>query len=250
MIDFIKDINIISSYHTKSKLYAKIQSRKTNGFILKQSGVSEYIINDKNITLSENKMIFLPKGSDYQYTSSPDGMYTSINFDATIDNPEPRVYSLEDFREVNFIHESFSYLFKFGSITDKYKCLSVFYELLSYVSRIENLNRLEKNKYHIIEPAVEYLKTHIFDLNLKIDNLHRLCCISDTYFRNLFIARFNVTPQEYVISKRISQAKSILESGDFDSIEEVSKLVGYKDPLYFSKSFKKIYGFSPSSVIK
>ena len=111
MIDFIQDINIISSYHTKSKEYVKIQSRKTNGFILKQSGVSEFIINDKNITLSENKMIFLPKGSDYEYTSSPDGMYTSINFDATIDNLEPRVYSLEDFREVNFIHESFSYLF-------------------------------------------------------------------------------------------------------------------------------------------
>ena len=41
---------------------------------------------------------------------------------------------------------------------------------------------------------------------------------------------------------------SILESGDYDSIAEVSELVGYSDPLYFSKAFKKIYGFSPSNI--
>jgi AraC-like DNA-binding protein len=40
----------------------------------------------------------------------------------------------------------------------------------------------------------------------------------------------------------------MLESGDFDSIKEVALSAGYSDPLYFSKVFKKFYGFSPSSL--
>ncbi len=59
-----------------------------------------------------------------------------------------------------------------------------------------------------------------------------------------------MTPQEYVAKGRISHAKSIIESGDFESIKEVSELVGYNAPLYFSKAFRKIYGISPSMVNK
>lgn len=56
-----------------------------------------------------------------------------------------------------------------------------------------------------------------------------------------------MSPKEYVVTQRISHARFIIESGDFDSIAEVAQLVGYNDPLYFSKAFKKLYGISPSS---
>ena len=59
-----------------------------------------------------------------------------------------------------------------------------------------------------------------------------------------------MSPKEYVVTQRISHARFIIESGDFDSIAEVAELVGYNDPLYFSKAFKKIYGFSPTSTSK
>ena len=97
---------------------------------------------------------------------------------------------------------------------------------------------------------MEYLKKYIYDSSFKINKLHRLCGISDTYFRRIFEAEFNMTPQEYVVTGRISHAKSIIESGDFDSIKEVSELVGYNDPLYFSKAFRKVYGVSPSNINK
>ena len=38
--------------------------------------------------------------------------------------------------------------------------------------------------------------TAIFDINLKVDNLHHMCDISDTYFRKIFKDRFNKTPSE------------------------------------------------------
>ena len=247
MIGLIENINIISSFHANSNPYRKIQNRKSHGFIFKIDGVAEYDFGDKHFSLSGGQVIFLPQGANYEYTSKG-GLYTSINFYADVENPEPCVFPLEDFYNTNFIFESFSNLWTFGSMHDKYKCISVFYDFLSYLARLEHLSSLDKNKHYIIEPAIEYLKSHLFDCHLKIDNLPRLCLISDTYFRKLFISRFNVTPQEYVINQRISHAKTILESGDYDSISQVSELVGYKDPLYFSKAFKKVYGFSPSNI--
>ncbi len=249
MFNFFEDANITSSFHLQTKPYGKIQNRKTHGFIFRVSGETEYDFGDKKLYLKPNNVIFLPQGSSYEYRPlQNNSFYTSINFTATIDNPTPTIFSLDNFYKKNFIFENFSDLWRFGSLSDKYKCVSVFYDFLSYIARLEHLNSLDKNKHYIIEPAVEYLKLHLFDCTLKIDNLHRLCCISDTYFRKIFLSRFALSPKDYVIIKRISHAKSIIESGDFDTINEVAQMVGYSDPLYFSKAFKKIYGVSPSNV--
>ena len=249
MIGLIENVNICSSFKKQSASYAKKENRISHGFVFKISGYNEYHFKDKKITIKAGEAIFLPQGSSYEcFSYGEDSLYTSINFYANVENPTPCVYSLEDYFAINFIHESFSELWRFGSLSDKYKCISAFYDFLAYIERVDHLKNINKNKCYIIEPAIDYLKEHLFDCHLKIDNLHRLCCISDTYFRKLFISRFNATPQEYVISKRLSHAMSIIESGDYISIAEVAELVGYQDPLYFSKAFKKLYGFSPSEI--
>jgi AraC-like DNA-binding protein len=249
MIGLIEDVNICSSFKSQSISYGKKENRISHGFIFKIKGYTEYIFKDKKLTVNAGQVIFLPQGASYEYYSyGDDRLYTSINFYGTVENPSPCVYSLEDYFSSTFIFESFTELWRFGSLSDKYKCLSAFYDFLSYIERVDRLKATNSNKYPLIEPAIDYLKEHLFDCHLKIDNLHRLCCISDTYFRKLFIARFSATPQEYVISKRLAHALAIIESGDFMSIGEVAEQVGYKDPLYFSKAFKKLYGFSPTEI--
>ena len=74
--------------------------------------------------------------------------------------------------------------------------------------------------------------------------------ISDTYFRRIFTARYNISPKEYVLRERISHAKTIIENGEYETIGAVAESVGYNDPLYFSKAFKQYYGISPSSINK
>lgn len=43
---------------------------------------------------------------------------------------------------------------------------------------------------------------------------------------------------------RLDNARERLEQSDAP-IREITKVVGYRDPLYFSKEFKKKYGLSP-----
>jgi AraC-like DNA-binding protein len=248
MLEHMEDLQIVSSFKSQTKPFGKKQGRPYHGFIFKIKGATEYYFEDRTVTLKEGEVIFLPRGAIYSYASVPSekNLYMSINFQARIKDPMIRVYSLEYFHGATYLLENFSQLWKFGTSVDRYQCLSVFYDLLSYLARIEQEKDLNKEKHLIIEPALEYLKLHIYDSDFKLDKLHRLCGISGTYFRKLFEERFHVSPREYVISERLSHARSILESGDFDSIREVAEQVGYSDSLYFSKAFHRFYGCPPS----
>ena len=118
------------------------------------------------------------------------------------------------------------------------------------MSAIENAGYADKKKFSLIEPAVGYLNEHLYDCTLKTDTLPCLCGISGTYFRKIFVSRFGTTPQNYIMHRRLSHAKSVIDSGDFDTIREVALSVGYTDPLYFGKVYKKFFGTSPSEANK
>lgn len=247
MLGNIENVNIISSFHKLSKPYGKIENRKTHGFLFKIEGYSVFTIGEKRIKIESGDMIFMPKGVSYDYVTDG-GEYTSINFEADIENPEIAIYSLKDYQSAFYMLKGFSESWNFSSTADRYKCLSDFYDLLSYISHIDEQGKRSDAKYRLIEPAIEFLKKHIYDADLRIDRLHRLCGISDTYFRKIFLKRFALTPQEYVLKERITHARLIIESGDYDSIKSVAESVGFSDPLYFSKAFRKYYGFPPSSI--
>ena len=251
MFDYTDDVRIMSSFKKSSKPYGKIKNRLTHGFIFKIKGSTDYYFADKKITLKEGEFIFLPKGSSFTYTTSPgESLYTSINFQATLGNPSVRVYSTELCANAYYIIQNFTEFWNFGTACEKHQCNAMLYDLLSCVSRLEGFDSRDTWKTALITPAIEYLKYHIYDSSLKITKLHRLCGISDTYFRKIFRSKFSMTPQQYVSAQRIAHARSIIESGDCESIKEVSEVVGYTDALYFSKVFKKICGFSPSTITK
>lgn len=250
MLGYIKNPEIISSSRHESKPYGKIQNRATNGFLFKIKGSAEYLFGGESITVREGEVIFLPRGSSYEYRTYGEAgnLYTSINFLADVESPSVRVYRMENFYRLGYIHHSFSEMWNFGSAADKYTCMSVFYDLLSYIEKLESIEENGAEKYRMIEPAVSYMREHIYDCSFRVDKLHLRCGISDTYFRKIFKARFGITPKEYVSSARISHARSIIDSGDYGSIGEVASAVGYADPLYFSKAFRRVFGACPSEV--
>lgn len=252
MFNTMENLKLISSSQGTSKGTFRLEGKKTHGFVFRTNGSATFILDDKKLITNTNDMIFLPKGSSYEFFpgTETECRYSAINFEADMTNPKPMVYSLEGFPEASYIFSHFPNLWKFGNHSDRYKCFSLFYTLLAYISNTENLDYSVKRKFELIEPAVSYLKEHIFDSSLTADSLHLICGISDTYFRKIFAAKFAATPQQYIISKRISHAKSLIDNGNFDTISAIAMSVGYNDPLYFSRAFKKKYGVSPANMIK
>lgn len=250
MFDDIENLKIISSLHRPCKGSNKIENRNSNSFIIRVTGSVVYDFYDKKIVVNPGEMMFLPRGICYEYEKISEGesVYTSINFDGDIKNAEPMSYSLKNFYDAEYMSNRFSDMWNFGSAAERYRCMSVFYELLSYLSAVEKASYGDRKKFEKIDQAIDYLKEHIYDCSLKTDDLHKLCGISHTYFRQIFVSRFNMNPQSYITAKRLSHAKSIIDSGDYNTIGEVAMSSGFSDALYFSKIFKKTYGCSPSEI--
>lgn len=252
MFESIENLEIISSLKGKSKTSKATITKKTNSFYFRTMGTGTYIINGSPYTTNQNDVLFVPEGTSYNFVCDEDYecRYMSINFSADINDARPMIFSVENFTDKEYMYSHFPNMWKLGNTSEKYKCLSLFYNLLSYIANIEAHSFSQNKKFELIEPGVSYLKTHIFSPTLKSEKLHNLCGISDTYFRKIFILKFGMSPNHYIISKRISQAKAIIDSGNFHSVNEISEAVGYTDPLYFSRAFKKKYGISPLNMIK
>ncbi|MBL0937100.1 MAG: helix-turn-helix domain-containing protein [Rhizobiaceae bacterium] len=64
-------------------------------------------------------------------------------------------------------------------------------------------------------------------------------------FKRRFSAATGYTPVEYVQALRIEEAKQMLES-EATAIEEISAIVGYEDPTFFRRLFKRRAGVTPA----
>ena len=73
--------------------------------------------------------------------------------------------------------------------------------------------------------------------------------MSVSYFLKKFKEVTTKSPMQYILSIRINNAVSLLESTDYN-VTEISTIVGYDNPLYFSRIFKKQKGVSPSDYRK
>ncbi|MEJ7012895.1 GlxA family transcriptional regulator [Sinorhizobium meliloti] len=69
--------------------------------------------------------------------------------------------------------------------------------------------------------------------------------LSERSFKRRFSAATGYTPVEYVQALRIEEAKQMLETEDV-AIEDVSVSVGYEDPTFFRKLFKRRTGVTPA----
>ena len=111
--------------------------------------------------------------------------------------------------------------------------------------------------YFIVQPSSVYRKfnkvieyiSHHYNQPLSLTYLANLCDYSPEYFSNKFKLLFGVSPQKFIINKRLTQAKILLMSTN-KSIREIGKKIGYPDQMHFSKLFSKENNLSPSAYRK
>lgn len=105
------------------------------------------------------------------------------------------------------------------------------------------------NKKYVVERIVTYFEEH-YNEKISLDQIAENMYLSPFYISKIFKSEIGDTPIRYLINIRLERAKSLLESGNDSSIQEIAAMVGYDDAYHFSKLFKKHYGVSPSQVRK
>ncbi|NJN54137.1 MAG: helix-turn-helix transcriptional regulator [Anaerolineae bacterium] len=70
--------------------------------------------------------------------------------------------------------------------------------------------------------------------------------MSEDYLSRAFSQELGISPWDYLNRYRIVQAKEMLRLTT-DSITSIGRRVGFNDPAYFSRVFRRIVGVSPNA---
>jgi AraC-like DNA-binding protein len=79
-----------------------------------------------------------------------------------------------------------------------------------------------------------------------IRDLSRIAMMSEFHFLRTFREAFGITPNQFIIIKRLEKARSLLRNSRL-TITSIAIDCGFNDVQYFSRSYKKYYGRTPSA---
>lgn len=101
----------------------------------------------------------------------------------------------------------------------------------------------------LIKKIMAWLEENISNADLTVDQLAVHVGMGRTSMYNKVKGLTGKSPVEIIQEFRMKKAAYYLQSGQF-SVSEISYKVGFSDPGYFSRSFKKHHGISPADYMK
>ena len=122
-------------------------------------------------------------------------------------------------------------------------CSLRIYELLCSLLLKENPD--DSRRDDAVSEAIAFINKH-FQEELTVDDIAMAVNLSSAYFSRNFRSSTGFSPHEYIILRRISEAKRLLhESGK--PVREIAYEVGYQNEVTFITSFKEKVGMPPAA---
>lgn len=168
-------------------------------------------------------------------------------------------YGIEDHVHVIHTGTALEYKYLFLQMIQELKLCKADYEdllvnhlhhLLIRIHRTLLTEPYSKSRTHAkdFDEAVQYFHKN-YHTEININEYAAAHHMSVSWFIRGFKEYTDSTPTQYILSLRISNAQILLETTDYN-ITEIAEIVGYENPLYFSRLFKKQVGVSPSDFRK
>lgn len=104
-------------------------------------------------------------------------------------------------------------------------------------------NLTSKKSNPTIEQAIRFFNEN-YAADIQMNEYAKEHHLSISWFTRCFKQYTGLPPTQYLLSLRIQNAQSLLENSTYN-ISEIASMVGFHDPLYFSRLFKKQVGVSP-----
>jgi len=96
--------------------------------------------------------------------------------------------------------------------------------------------------------AIVYIREN-YQKPIQLSMVAEACNVTSSYLSRLFTEYLGTNFSDYINRFRLNKAIILLEEKKY-SIKEVAYLVGYQDPNYFSRIFRRHMGISPSDLEK
>jgi len=218
------------------------------------------VADNKRQVLYKGSAVVIPAGIAHEYASSTEHPWTiywwhmrgenaSHFFSATDSTCAPIPVPVEkSLKLVELFDECYELLLRGYSLNH----IIYVSQLACHLAAILNFARLQplftaqqQRSKHGIEQSVKFMTEHL-DHNLSLAELAAQSNLSVPHFTQMFKKATGYSPIDYYLRLKIQLACQHLDLTD-QSIKEISHRVGFQDPYYFSRLFKKIMGSSPTN---
>lgn len=116
-------------------------------------------------------------------------------------------------------------------------------EAVTEVIDIFKDNHRDKNR-RIISQVEKYILNHYYT-EITLEDMAESVLLSPQYFSKIFKEQAGMSFIKYLTKVRMKEANILLENSNL-KISEISQKVGYNNPDYFLRVYKKFYGVTPS----
>lgn len=260
--------------HDENDVFNELQTYDCRLFYI-LSNKGNIIIENKTYPLKYGSIILFQSGTKYmwQLENNSELRFITVNFDYT-HNFSHKKKSLHPVHSNKFIPDSiFEHINfenakilnkpvvveKISSFESKIRLLSTEFliknkycdELLTslmktlivIIVRNQNDIAIKRRSSKYIREVIEYIQNN-YSNNITNETIANELHLNPVYLNRVFKNNTNMSIHSFVINYRLNVAMTLLRSENV-SVKEVSHMVGYDDPIQFSKMFKKNIGITP-----
>lgn len=215
---------------------------------------------DETIVTAGNIVLFRPKEfQKYEYYGIDKTEVYWIHFTGRDVKNILRKYGFSDDRRIFPVGISLEYehIFK-RIILELQRCQDDYEEMMTLLLRHlliifhRELSKEHKLKNEYLDREMEMAEAYFNENYNRAVNIEEYAAsrgMSVSWFIRNFKKYAGTTPMQFVTSIRITNAQMLLETTNY-AVNEISRIVGYDNPLYFSRLFHKLKGCTPSQCRK
>jgi len=247
-------------YFPNAKFHYRERLEGSEQFILiiNVKGKGYATIDNTTYVINENKMLLIPKhvGHIYQANLQDPWHIYWVHFLG-----ENAYYYLKDYIEntnvyiknidishIPLIISLFTAIFEaFESgmiVRNLIHTSQILSYLLSNLFIYNDVSLVVDRKNTTFMSLMEYMNKNIAN-NITLDDMAKHTNLSKSQLNLIFKEKTGFSPVDYFIRIRIQEAAKLLNLTNLN-INEIAARVGYDDPYYFSRIFKKVMGIPPS----
>lgn len=243
-------------YYPKANFHDREREKGAEQYILLYcvDGHGSIIINQVQYSLEPNQYFLLPKNETHHYFSSKENPWSIywVHFDGEASDHLYRRFTKILDQKLNLIPYEENRIAQFDLIfsvvNNSFNTQSlelanlILHSFLASFIYYEQIGQ-EKNPLDQVSKSIKFMKDHL-DQSFSIEDLAHEMNLSVSHYSSLFKKKTGFSPILYFNNLKIHQSCQYLFFTDM-SIKEICNKIGFNDPYYFSRLFKKSMGISP-----